>query len=627
MPVVVAAVTTPVPVHKEGKKTQKKGLKKKRREEDGVAVRAVNPDPSIATPASPEVLPLLLPRKATKKKALEKKCKRSHGGESDASEEEPHHHQPSKRSPPTPPTLLPNPARDQPKVDATFSDWLDVDEEVMERREMTTTTPALLPAPRGAPQGDEGRQGEAGARHQPPAGPGAHAGDAAEAPPAAFDAAAPHARGRLQPASSHDRERERAATVEPTERKSRIDQLKRREPSRNISSDQQDSHSHSSRPSSLESECQARSRAGSYNSHEWDKEREREHKDLRPQLRDWERPDPDIQDWGGRVREPLTLLLRGRELRELRKREAELERDNHHLSESLLLHDRERERLLLLDLPLHVEMKVRGELEPLMLPRETVSLEVERATDSLHSLEETPEPERPDSVDEDDGKVEDVQFAVSGGEEYEPISDNELDEILADSVQKREDQQEEEMIPGPLDVIDVDWSSLIPKQKAEPREAGAALLRFTPGAVLLRTGMSQRLAGPQLLARVKEACQGELQDPKDMDKLFDHDLGALNMAALKRREDRAGLLRNLGPCCKDLCARRDIAIRRQLLRNDKGTSKHMYTGAPLVDTELLQLSVLLFKKNTTPCQPLSQEKTETGMTLSKPTALPEVCVP
>ncbi len=63
-------------------------------------------------------------------------------------------------------------------------------------------------------------------------------------------------------------------------------------------------------------------------------------------------------------------------------------------------------------------------------------------------------------------------------------------------------------------MIDVDWSSLMPKQKQEPRTPGAALLRFTPGAVLLRAGVSRRLAGPQLLARVKEVCSRELEDPK-----------------------------------------------------------------------------------------------------------------
>lgn len=63
-------------------------------------------------------------------------------------------------------------------------------------------------------------------------------------------------------------------------------------------------------------------------------------------------------------------------------------------------------------------------------------------------------------------------------------------------------------------MIDVDWSSLMPKHKQEPRAAGAALLRFTPGAVLLRSGISKRLAGPELLEQVREVCKRELDDPK-----------------------------------------------------------------------------------------------------------------
>lgn len=127
-------------------------------------------------------------------------------------------------------------------------------------------------------------------------------------------------------------------------------------------------------------------------------------------------------------------------------------------------------------------------------------------------------------------------------------------------------------------MIDVDWSSLMPKQKQEPRAAGAALLRFTPGAVLLRAGISKRLAGPELMEQAREVCKSELDDPKDTDKLFEHDLGALNMAALNRRVERAGLLSNLGPCCKALCARRDFTIRRQLLKNDKVDVIQSLTG-------------------------------------------------
>lgn len=47
----------------------------------------------------------------------------------------------------------------------------------------------------------------------------------------------------------------------------------------------------------------------------------------------------------------------------------------------------------------------------------------------------------------DDVKEDDVQSMASVGEEYEPISDDELDEILADS-QKKEDQQDDEKITG-----------------------------------------------------------------------------------------------------------------------------------------------------------------------------------
>ena len=56
---------------------------------------------------------------------------------------------------------------------------------------------------------------------------------------------------------------------------------------------------------------------------------------------------------------------------------------------------------------------------------------------------------------------------------------------------------------------------------------------------------------------------------KDAENLFEHELGALNMAALLRKEERASLLSNLGPCCKALCFRRDSAIRKQLVKNEK----------------------------------------------------------
>lgn len=50
------------------------------------------------------------------------------------------------------------------------------------------------------------------------------------------------------------------------------------------------------------------------------------------------------------------------------------------------------------------------------------------------------------------------------------------------------------------------------------------------------------------------------------------------MAALLRKEERAGLLSNLGPCCKALCFRRDSAIRKQLMKNEKASSSFPVLG-------------------------------------------------
>lgn len=50
------------------------------------------------------------------------------------------------------------------------------------------------------------------------------------------------------------------------------------------------------------------------------------------------------------------------------------------------------------------------------------------------------------------------------------------------------------------------------------------------------------------------------------------------MAALRRKEERAGLLSNLGPCCKALCFRRDSAIRKQLMKNEKASGLLIVLG-------------------------------------------------
>ncbi|XP_070301959.1 zinc finger CCCH domain-containing protein 13-like, partial [Salvelinus sp. IW2-2015] len=198
----VALVTedrdAPVPSgHEEGKKktkSQKKGLKKGRKEEgvaggvSGAPERFTNPEPpsSMALSDGPPP-PLLSPRKAPKKKALDKKRKRSRGAESDASEEEPgSSHLPlgkrNKRGPRTPPPApkeallsqramphsvaepLPQPV----KMDTNFSDWSD--EDVLERgggsaavkapppTVPTERTPTEALPRRGGPRGGKERE-------------------------------------------------------------------------------------------------------------------------------------------------------------------------------------------------------------------------------------------------------------------------------------------------------------------------------------------------------------------------------------------------------------------------------------------------------------------------------------
>lgn len=144
--------------HEEGKKkakAQKKGLKKGRKEEDGSSLAGAggggdrfNPEPSnnAAAANANGQLPLYSPRKGAKKKALDRKRKRSRGAESDVSDEEsaaavvaPQPHSKKKRGPRTPPPSL-RPDRRSATVAAAasplskvdnFSDWSD--EEVSDR--------------------------------------------------------------------------------------------------------------------------------------------------------------------------------------------------------------------------------------------------------------------------------------------------------------------------------------------------------------------------------------------------------------------------------------------------------------------------------------------------------------
>ena len=93
-----------------------------------------------------------------------------------------------------------------------------------------------------------------------------------------------------------------------------------------------------------------------------------------------------------------------------------------------------------------------------------------------------------------------------------------------------------------------------------------------------RIGISPNLAGQRLTQLVQEACAktktdttikqetaNELSIPEEGPKC----IGAFVAAAAANRREREALLGNLGPCRRALCARRDLAMRKQLGRSSK----------------------------------------------------------
>lgn len=308
--------------HEEGKKktkSQKKGLKKGRKEEEvggGNSLAGAGdrfnpePPPGASTEGPP---PLYSPRKGAKKKALDRKRKRSRGAESDVSDEDSSAHQQHskrKRGPRTPPPSMrpdrrgtggnaePSPLS---KMD-NFSDWSD--EEVTDRAGGPLETQAPLAPTERAPAEPLRRGGPRVVRERERCNPPPIAPLIPQDPPMLLQTLTPQplmsqpllrkpppeqtrsssmgsnqsrtssrrlrspsnesahrddpqgprsCRGRLQGTNSRDRDRERERERERdrererererqvndppgAERKSRIDQLRRGEPSRSTSS-------------------------------------------------------------------------------------------------------------------------------------------------------------------------------------------------------------------------------------------------------------------------------------------------------------------------------------------------------------------------------------------------------
>lgn len=104
------------------------------------------------------------------------------------------------------------------------------------------------------------------------------------------------------------------------------------------------------------------------------------------------------------------------------------------------------------------------------------------------------------------------------------------------------------------------------------KEPVSHLERFTPSYVFSRVGISPTLAGQRLTQLVLDACAKpkdgkaiELAIPEEGPKCT----GAFVAYAAAKKREREGLLGHLGPCRRALCARRDLAIRKQLGRTSK----------------------------------------------------------
>ncbi|XP_013390755.1 zinc finger CCCH domain-containing protein 13-like [Lingula anatina] len=207
---------------------------------------------------------------------------------------------------------------------------------------------------------------------------------------------------------------------------------------------------------------------------------------------------------------------------------------------------------------------------------------------------------------------EDKQSTAGGNLEYDEISDNELDEILA----TEEAEQEEESAPAPVDILDIDWRSLIAEKVPKPEVKKSAVKRFSPASVFASIGVSRALAGEQLYNKIIRTCQeqleqeaaeeaaeapeGSTEEPKTSQREHPkfallNDVAAFHATAVQRRRERAKLLTDLDSYKRALSARHDLQIRRKLCKFDKASELSSVFPAPVHDPELYKQSLQILR--------------------------------
>ncbi|KAK3744748.1 hypothetical protein QZH41_003384 [Actinostola sp. cb2023] len=206
--------------------------------------------------------------------------------------------------------------------------------------------------------------------------------------------------------------------------------------------------------------------------------------------------------------------------------------------------------------------------------------------------------------------VSDNDKGPSFDDVYDPISDDEFEAMYTQS-DEEEDAKKDKSTNNALGVEDVDWSSLgISQDVNKEKEPVSHLEKFMPAYVFSRIGISPTLAGQRLTRLVQDACakpkvsETGIEEPGTglcIPEEGPKCIGAFVAAAAAKKREREGLLGNLGPCRRALCARRDLAIRKQLGRSSKFGKMALFAASPTtpVDNELFQMSVALYKKDST----------------------------
>ena len=66
-----------------------------------------------------------------------------------------------------------------------------------------------------------------------------------------------------------------------------------------------------------------------------------------------------------------------------------------------------------------------------------------------------------------------------------------------------------------MDIVDIDWTSLVESSQAKPTNTGSALQRFRAPAIFAKLGVSRQFAGEKLFQKIQDTCQQELKAQKE----------------------------------------------------------------------------------------------------------------